>query len=77
MKKFFYLGAALLLMASCGSSETTKESTETPDSFGYEMPPEAIELPEEYEGTGNMSDADENANDMNNVEKEANPQTPR
>lgn len=59
MSKFFYLGVALMLLASCGSSETTKSVEETPDSFGYEMPPEAIEIPEEYEGTGNLSDSED------------------
>lgn len=59
MSKFFYLGVALMLLASCGSSETTKSVEEVPDSFGYEMPPEAIEIPEEYEGTGNLSDSED------------------
>lgn len=67
MKKFLFIGAVMMLMASCGSSESTKETVEAPDSFGYEMPPEAIELPEEYEGTGNMSDADEKANSNKSV----------
>lgn len=62
MKRFFYLGAMLLLMASCGSSET-KTTEVAEDTFGYEMPPEAIETEIPYEGTGNMSDNGENVSD--------------
>lgn len=55
MKKIFYLGAAMFLMASCGSSET-KTTDVAEDTFGMEMPVEAIEMEVPYEGTGNMSD---------------------
>ena len=55
MKKIFYLGAAMFLMASCGSSET-KTTDAAEDTFGMEMPVEAIEMEVPYEGTGNMSD---------------------
>lgn len=55
MKRLFYFGAILFLLASCGSTETKKVDVEE-DTFGYEMPPEAIETDIPYEGTGNMSD---------------------
>ncbi len=59
MKKYFLI-AMVLAMASCGSSET-KETvvTEDVDTFGMEMPIEALESTTPYEGTGNMSDGAE------------------
>lgn len=62
MKKIFYLGAAMFLMASCGSSETqTTEVAE--DTFGMEIPVEALESEVPYEGTGNMSDNGESVSE--------------
>ncbi len=59
MKKYFLI-AMVLAMASCGSNET-KETvvTEDVDTFGMEMPIEALESTTPYEGTGNMSDGAE------------------
>lgn len=60
MKKYFLIAMVSLAMASCGSSET-KEAvvTEEVDTFGMEMPIEALESTTPYEGTGNMSDGAE------------------
>ncbi len=60
MKKYFLIAMVSLAMASCGSSET-KETvvTEEVDTFGMEMPIEALESTTPYEGTGNMSDGAE------------------
>ena len=64
MKKSFLLGATLFLMASCGSGETT-ETSDVDSTFGVETPPEQIDndpafSQEEYQGSGNEADADEN-----------------
>lgn len=60
MKKYFLLAMVSLAMASCGSSETKEVvATEEVDTFGMEMPIEALESTTPYEGTGNMSDGAE------------------
>lgn len=60
MKKYFLLAMVSLAMASCGSSETKEVVvTEEVDTFGMEMPIEALESTTPYEGTGNMSDGAE------------------
>ena len=62
MKKYFLIAMVSLAMASCGSSETRNHKVEemgTPDTFGMEMPIEALEISTPYEGTGNMSDGAE------------------
>ena len=52
----------MFLMASCGSSETqTTEVAE--DTFGMEIPVEALESEVPYEGTGNMSDNGESVSE--------------
>lgn len=60
MKKYFLIAMVSLAMASCGSSETKESATvEEVDTFGMEMPIEALESTTPYEGTGNMSDGAE------------------
>lgn len=59
MKKYFYIGIVLMALTSCGSSETRNHKVEdmgAPDTFGMEMPIEALESTTPYQGTGNMSD---------------------
>ncbi len=61
MKKYFGIGIILMILSSCGSGETEQktEYVEAPDTFGMEMPIEALESTTPYEGTGNMSDGAE------------------
>ena len=57
MKKYFIIALVAMALSSCGASETTyKEMVEAPDTFGMEMPIEALESTTPYQGTGNMSD---------------------
>ncbi|MBR5551152.1 MAG: hypothetical protein IKV83_04470 [Muribaculaceae bacterium] len=57
MKKYFIIALVAIALSSCGASETTdKEIVEAPDTFGMEMPIEALESTAPYQGTGNMSD---------------------
>lgn len=60
MKKYLLIAMVSLAVASCGSSETKESATvEEVDTFGMEMPIEALESTTPYEGTGNMSDGAE------------------
>lgn len=73
MKKFFYLGATLFLMASCGGSETSKQDVTDDSTSYYDCSPDQIDQvvqDEKYEGSGNEADADENAKTVPSSESE-------
>lgn len=65
MKKYLCIGIVLMALSSCGGTESREASTpkdetvEAPDSFGYDMPIEALQsnTTTSYEGTGNQLDA--------------------
>lgn len=67
MKKFFYLGAILMLMASCGSGETSKSTSADEDTASYyDCDPNQIDqaVPSgEYEGNVDESDANGNGDE--------------
>ena len=62
MKKYLCIGIVLMALSSCGGTESREASTpkdetvEAPDSFGYDMPLEALQSTTPYEGTGNTAD---------------------
>ena len=70
MKKYLCIGIVLMALSSCGGTESREASTpkdetvEAPDSFGYDMPIEALQsnTTTSYEGTGNISDGKSSKN---------------